>query len=233
MSAPLDAILFDLDNTLYPEEQFVRSGFHAVAEYVASRLCLDAHALETKMMQILEEVGRGQVFDILLREFGLDPRVWGKTLLLVYRSHTPTIELFPEVPALLDLLKSHGVLVGLVTDGIASVQRRKIGALGLEQRMDVLVCTDELGDGCAKPSCVPFEVALTILNVTPGRAAYVADDASKDFVGPNQLGMKSVRLHSTGLLGVSGRKFSEARFQPSSETRSLGEVARLLQIVCA
>lgn len=226
--APLEAVLFDLDNTLYPEESFVRSGFQAAANCLAKHLGSAGEPIARRMFEILQIQGRGRVFDTLAQEMSLNSEVWTKTLLLAYRSHRPNIALFPEVADLLQTLKRRGVRLGLVTDGAASVQRQKIAALGLERFMDAIVCTDELGAGCAKPSPVSFQVALALLGVAPDRAAYVGDDPGKDFAGPNRLGMRSVCIRSSGLLGVPRSIAPEALFQPQAEAASLGEVLQLL-----
>jgi putative hydrolase of the HAD superfamily len=228
----LKAVLFDLDNTLYPEEQFVTSGFRAVANFLAAREIMDAQTLHKRMLHILHTQGRGRVFNGLLAELKLDSNVWLRTLLLVYRSHQPAINLFPGVADALRTLKNRGVRLGLITDGAASVQRRKIAALDLERHMDVIVCTDELGAGCAKPSSVPFEVALNLLGVAPDRAAYVADDLHKDFAGPNRLRIKSVHVRSAGLVGVSRKPApDDPAFLPQIQAGSLTEALKILDVL--
>ncbi len=228
-AAKLRAILFDLDNTLYPEEEYVASGFRAVAELLAKHKNLDAEGLQKRMMSILHAQGRGRVFNTLLAELTLNSSTWMRTLLLVYRSHQPAISLCPQVKTALVALKNRGLQLGLVTDGAASVQRRKIAALDLERYMDVIVCTDELGHGCAKPSSVPFEVALTLLGVSADQTAYIADDESKDFAGPNRLGMRSVHVHGSGLIGVRRKPTPEdPAFQPQIRSGTLTEALSLL-----
>lgn len=225
----LRAVLFDLDNTLYPEEEFVVSGFRAAAQCLATHIHLDAQALLEQMLYILRAHGRGRVFDILLQELEIDSTTWLPTLLQVYRSHRPVLSLFSEAPAILRALKDRGLRLGLVTDGMASTQRRKIVALGLEAYMDAIVCTSELGEDYAKPSPIPFEVALTLLNVAPEVAAYVADDISKDFAGPNRLGMKSVQVRTSGLLGVRQKPLpNDPAFRPQMTAESLTEALTLL-----
>lgn len=227
----LQAILFDLDNTLYPEQEFVASGYRAVASCLARHHHLDPDSLWKRMMEILRTRGRKNVLDTLLQEINLDPLVWLRPLVLVYRSHPPTISLFQESLSLLSSLRSRGLKLGLVTDGPAFTQRRKIAALDLERRVDVIVCTDELGAACTKPSMVPFEVASTLLGVKPVNAAYIADDISKDFAGPNHLGMRSVRIRRPGLVGVQHMRVPvEAVFQPQFEIDSLNDVLQALQL---
>ncbi len=230
-AAKIRAILFDLDNTLYPEEEYVASGFRAVAEFLAKHKKLNAETLQKKMMSILHAQGRRRVFNTLLAELNLNSPTWMRTLLLVYRSHRPAIFLCPQVNSTLVALRNRGLQLGLVTDGAASVQRRKIAALDLEQYIDVIVCTDELGHGRAKPSPVPFEVALTLLGVPADQTAYIADDESKDFAGPNRVGMRSVHLRGSGLIGVRRKPTpDDPVFQPQLRAGSLAEAVSLLGI---
>jgi putative hydrolase of the HAD superfamily len=225
----LQAVLFDLDNTLYPEEQFVIGGFRAAARFLAKRRNLASEPVFERMLKILRTDGRGKVFNIVLKELEIDCGAWLPALLHVYRSHQPVISLFSEAAGLLRSLKQRGLRLGLVTDGLASAQRRKIAALGLEFYMDAIVCTGELGQGRAKPSAVPFEVALTLLDVEARSAAYVADDVSKDFAGPNRLGMKSVRVRSSGLVGVREKPLpTDPVFEPQMTAQSLREALALL-----
>jgi carbamoyl-phosphate synthase large subunit len=228
-SSALRAVLFDLDNTLYPEKDFVVSGLRAAAQCLATHIHLDAQTLLEQMLNILGAHGRGKVFDILLQELEIDSTMWLPTLLQVYRSHRPVLSLFSEAAGMLRALKDRGIRLGLVTDGLASTQRRKIAALGLEAYMDAIVCTSELGKGYAKPSPIPFEVALTLLDVAPKHAAYVADDISKDFAGPNRLGMKSVQVRAAELLGVRQKPLpDDPAFRPQMTAGSLTEALNLL-----
>jgi carbamoyl-phosphate synthase large subunit len=223
------AVLFDLDNTLYPEEQFVIGGFRAAAQCLATHVGLDAAALLEQMLQILHAEGRGRVFDTVLRTLEIDSSTWLPVLLHEYRSHRPVLSLFPETGGILRVLKDRELPLGLVTDGLASTQRRKIAALGLEAYMDAIVCTGELGRGCSKPSPIPFKVALTLLDVAPEDAAYIADNVTKDFAGPNQLGMKSVQVCSPGLIGVRAKApLNDSSFLPQMKAESLTEALTLL-----
>lgn len=229
VNAKIQAVLFDLDNTLYPEEEFVVSGFRAAAKCLAACKGLDADELVDQMRSILRREGRAKLFNTLLQEIQLESSVWIEILLCAYRSHQPSIKLFPEAISVLETLRGCGIAVGLITDGMASVQRQKIAALGLKHYMDIIVCTDELGDGCGKPSTVPFEVALTLLGIVPSGAAYVADDVSKDFAGPNQMGMTSIQIGSGELVGLPAKPVVDPAFLPQIVATSLGDILGILK----
>lgn len=188
------AVLLDLDDTLYREMDFVLSGFRAAAAFLGARTDHDPDAVVQRLREILNRDGRGRVFDALLAELGLADAGWVPALVHAYRTHQPAIAPFPGALDLLQELRARGVRLGIVTDGLASVQWRKLRALGLPPLVDVVVCTQELGESFAKPSPVPFAVALEILKVDPGDALYVGDDLRKDFLGPRELGMRTARV---------------------------------------
>jgi putative hydrolase of the HAD superfamily len=196
----MKAVLFDLDNTLYPEMEFVCGGLRAAAEQLSQRTGVAAQRLFERAKAIMDRDGRGRVFDALLSELDVEPQeAVTKMMVLAYRTHRPAIGLFDDVLPAFSALRRLGLRLGLVTDGMGSIQRRKIEALRLDRLLDVVVCTDELGREFWKPSTVPFCVALESLSVRPQDAAYVGDDPAKDFVGPNALGMWTIRILRPGL----------------------------------
>lgn len=187
----LKAILFDLDDTLYPEMNYVKSGFRVVAHYL-SKYGLCEEEIYQQMLEELSINGRGKIFNKILEKNGLTQKVEVQTLVFLYRSHFPNISLPEETKRVLDELSSMSLKMGVITDGVATVQMQKILALGLKKWCEVIICTDTLGKEFWKPSCVPFLVALNLLNVEPERVAYVGDNPIKDFLGPNQLNMQSI-----------------------------------------
>lgn len=185
------AVLFDLDQTLYPEADYVRSGFRAVAAFLVERCGGTATAWAEEMESVLWAEGRSGVFDRLHERHGWGVRVSPLAMVHVYRTHVPKLRLHADAAALLDELDRP---LGLVTDGHATVQHRKIAALGLATRMDAVVCTADLGSPAAKPAVAGFRVCLERLGIEPRHAVYVGDDLAKDFAGPRALGMRTVRV---------------------------------------
>ena len=190
----MKAVLFDLDNTLYPEIEFVKSGFRAVAHYLSSRHYLDREALVERMLGILDREGRGKIFDTLLRDLDMYSEETVRLLVFLYRSHCPTIPLYDETLPTLSLLREKGFRLGVITNGMASVQRSKVRALGIADLFNVIIYTDEIGRDYWKPSTVPYQIALNLLDVEPAEGIYVGNDLAKDFLGANTLGMSTIQL---------------------------------------
>jgi putative hydrolase of the HAD superfamily len=189
----LRAVIFDLDDTLYPERSFVVSGLRAVAMWAEDHLGISADQAFTELYQLFEEGIRRDTFNRWLESHGLKVEDWVPQMVQVYREHDQHIEPYPEVPELLRRLRPR-YRFGLVTDGYAEVQKRKLNALGLASCFDVLVFSDEWGRGAWKPNSRLFEIALERLKVTGSEAVYVADNPTKDFLGARRVGMWTVRV---------------------------------------
>lgn len=190
----MKAVLFDLDNTLYPEIEFVKSGFRAVARYLVSKHHFSEDLIVKQMLDILEKDGRGKVFDSSLHNLGLYSEDMVKLLVFIYRSHHPRIQLYSDVLPTLKKLRSWSLRMGIITDGMASVQRNKIASLAFDKIFDAIVFSDEIGREFWKPSTMPYKVALNLLQISPLESAYVGDDPSKDFLGSNSIGMYTIQV---------------------------------------
>ncbi len=223
----MKAVLFDLDDTLYSEMEFVQSGFKRVANYLGSRYRLDENVLFARMVEILYKDGRGSVFDTLLRDFGMYEMERVMLLLYVYRSHRPAIQLYEDALPTLESLRGMGIQLGIITDGMASVQRRKVESLGLEGLVDVIVYTDEVGRDYWKPSVIPYLIAGDLLNVPLSESIYVGNDPTKDFLGANTLGMLTVQVERSvkqDCVRLGGADISAPRFV-------VGGLEAVLQVV--
>ena len=195
----LRLIVFDLDDTLYPERDYVQSGFEAVARAFDAEL-QPTFDLATQMKQAFESGDRSRVFDSILTDLHRphDPTLIQR-MVEVYRNHQPRIRLFADADAALDRLASCFKLA-LLSDGYLAAQRPKVDALGLAQRLDSIVLTDELGRDYWKPDPRAFQRLAADLELSGPQCAYVADNSSKDFVAPNQLGWRSVMVRRSGAL---------------------------------
>ncbi len=187
------AVVFDLDDTLYPERQYVTSGMRAVAAWIERMLGFPAPRSFEELCELSEAAERGRTFDRWIEAHGLDPRVWISRMVQVYRCHSPQIQPYPDVVPVLQRLASCFGL-GLVSDGYLETQRKKWDALNLAGFFQVAVFTDELGREHWKPSPLPFRTVLDRLAVPAERSVYIGDNPHKDFCGARRIGMGTIRL---------------------------------------
>lgn len=194
LNGSIKAVLFDLDDTLYEEMTFVISGFRAVSCHLCDKFHLSGQELLSGMIEVLSKEGRGKVFDRVLERYELYQPHVVEELVGIYRTHRPQIHLYPDVIPTLQELKKLGIKVGIITDGLHSVQKNKVESLGLLEYMDIIIYTDERGRDYWKPHPAAFQHAINVLAVKPNEAIYVGNDPKKDFTGPNSLGMLTVHL---------------------------------------
>lgn len=91
------AVLFDLDDTLYPEISYVKSGLSAIARYLTPDISAQAK-LERRLLDLFASSPDG-VFDRFCETYahlsGGENRSEAVSLLLdVYRKHVPDIQLY-------------------------------------------------------------------------------------------------------------------------------------------
>ena len=187
-SSLADRIVFDLDDTLYLERDFVFSGYRAVAEWMMST---DGLTGFSDACRALFDAGeRRRVFDRALSDCGIAPdRIASLVPHLVarYRSHVPSISLCQDAAR---YLAAHEP-VAIITDGPEAMQRAKAAALGLERFCDLLVPTGQWRTGFGKPHSRAFDVVAAACG---RRCVYVADNAVKDFLAPKRLGWRTVQI---------------------------------------
>lgn len=181
----VDAVIFDLDDTLFSEKDYVRSGYRAVAAVFGQ-----VENMETKLWEAFEK--KLPAIDAVLEAEGMfDPQNKEKAL-QTYRSHMPTIKLYFGVEQLLLRLKRRKKL-GLITDGRPEGQWAKIQALGIAGYFEKIIVTDELGGPAyRKPNEAAFLLMQQALDVPFEKMVYIGDNAKKDFIAPQKLGMKAI-----------------------------------------
>lgn len=198
LDAPLPPlIVFDMDDTLYPEADFVRSGHRAVAERAWQDLGVD---IEPELRRRFAAGQRGDLMSAALASLGVAvPEDYvSRVLVPAYREHAPAICPHVETVPVLTELRRRGHRLALLSDGWAAVQRRKLQALDLSDFFDEVVFTDDLGREAWKPSPAGFQRILSQLGLQAGDALYVSDNPLKDFLGPHRLGMRTVRIVRAG-----------------------------------
>ena len=180
-----DVVVFDLDDTLYSEMDYVLSGYRYLSQLIEK---LYSKSTYQSFLEALER-NEADIFTYVIAEHKL-PESLKQHLILAYRYHTPDIQLHPSALAILEQLKSKNIPVYLITDGRGVTQRLKVTSLGIETFFESIFISEEVGVG--KPALDSF---LAIQTVHPNQSiVYVADNPKKDFIAPHQLGWESIGI---------------------------------------
>ncbi len=206
--------IFDLDDTLYDERQYVESGIRAVARMGEARWELPQNASYETLIALLDKNGRGRIFNDWLAAFHLDTKRNIKQCLNTYRLHEPDIQM-PQ--AHLDLLASLPKPLYLVTDGNKVVQAKKVQALNISHYFKRVFITHRFGVQHAKPSTYCFEKIKQAEGCEWEDMVYIGDNPAKDFVNLKPLGIHTVRV----LTGVHREIKKPSAYEASMTIRSL------------
>ena len=182
----MKAVVFDLDDTLYSEKEYVKSGYFAV-----SQMLPQIKNAEAKLWKLFED--KKSAIDELLISEGIYSDELRQKCLETYRFHLPTIHLYDGVVEMLTLLRKRGLLLGIITDGRPEGQWAKIRALKLTQYINHIIVTDELGGvEYRKPNKKAFVLLKELFNVRFSEMCYVGDNIRKDFIPCEQLDIKPI-----------------------------------------
>lgn len=220
------AIVFDLDDTLYPEIEFVKSGFKAVACWIESEFNINRNSVYEEMWNLYKSGVRGRIFDYWLDSKGFDMNVLGE-LIRIYREHKPKIKPYPEVKSVLNFLKCFYKL-GIITDGYVKTQQNKIDVLGIKNFFSCIIISDEFGVEYRKPNSLPYEKISEFMGIPNNECVYVGDNPSKDFYSAKKLGWFTIHVNRKN--GVYKDIVVDENFNAHIKISSLKELIGILNL---
>ena len=207
----IKVVLFDLDDTLISEYDYIKSGYRHIAGILSSQLKTPAETLYKALLTLFHEERRN-VFNRLFDAYGIK-YTQGDILTLVsaYREHNPEISFYGDIPPTIHALKERGIHTGIITDGYVVTQRRKLAAVNAEAYFDHILLTDELGREYWKPSPRAFELMQAHFSVTFDEMMYVGDNPEKDFYIGSLYPITTVRIRRDDGIYRSAKYFRGVR----------------------
>mgnify|MGYP002629983103 CR=1 FL=1 len=195
----LDAIFFDIDDTLFPTSEFAkRARWNAVKAMVAAGLNASENTVYAELSEVISEFtsNYGRHFDHLMKRLGPDP-TRGTNLALViaagvvayHDTKFQEIAPFDDVIPLLKDLQEQDLLVGIITHGWTDKQAEKLVRLGLVPYLDADAIYISEQVGISKPNPKLYLHALAKHKLDPKRVMYVGDNPLHDVAPARSLGM--------------------------------------------
>ena len=213
------AILFDLDDTLYDLRSYWHERLRLVLDLVGAR---HAHLNpETLASVAMSERVFIEHWPDFLRRQGIDDEVLIAETHAVFRQEWfERMALAEDAAPMLMALRPHYKL-GLITNGPSAIQRAKIERFGLAEYLDVLIVSGEVG--VAKPDPAIFRLALEQLGVEPTEALFVGDAPEYDLRGAAAAGVPFVWMNP------NEAELPEGLARPLATIKQLGELPALLE----
>jgi putative hydrolase of the HAD superfamily len=177
-------VVFDLDDTLYSEADYVDSGVRHVCTQINSLCGIDCYAVI--QAQRLQDA-KLDWLSLACELAGLKPSV-KESLLWMYRLHLPDIKLADNCSVSLERIKSVAFAVAVLTDGRSVTQKLKLNSLGVSH-WPAYISEDY---GSSKPAPDRFKAIQK--DFPADQYVYVADNIQKDFLGCNPLGWLGIGM---------------------------------------
>ena len=197
----LSWVIFDLDDTLYLEREYVRSGFEHLNSFAEVEFGLQGFG--KTCWNLFLDGTRNETFSLAAEALGLKiSRKQLDALIDAYRSHIPSISLQDGCRQILECMKNAYGL-GVLTGGNLTSQVRKIRALDLEPIFEHVVLTGAWGPEFDKPHIRGWREMETQIGHPQGQIVYVADNPVKDIPSSQACGWKFIRVRLPGSLHES------------------------------
>ncbi len=205
----IDAVLFDLDDTLHDDTAAYHGAAEEVAREVAAEHGIDAialkaayvaeaegfwHRLTADQLQTKLANVRAQMWREALHKVGIADAALAERSAENYNSYRKKyLTLFPGALDVLRTLRAQGKALGLLTNGFSETHREKIAVLQIGELFDAIFIADEVG--MLKPDPLLFAHACTTMGVAPMYGAMVGDRYDRDIRGALDAGMYTVWLN--------------------------------------
>jgi putative hydrolase of the HAD superfamily len=206
-----DAVMFDIDNTLYAYEPAHAAAMAAVQDKAVKTFSITPEQFESAFVAARKEIksrlkqtasshSRLLYFQRMLEIIGLGSQVlmaldFEQTY---WRTFLSQAMLFEDVKELLDDLRLAGIPTVVVTDLTAQIQFRKIVYFGLDNAFDYIVSSEEAGFD--KPHASPFQLALAKMQTKENCIWMIGDNPVKDIAGARDaIGAVTIQKIHTGV----------------------------------
>lgn len=193
----IEGVVFDLDDTLYEQMDYLSGAFRAASAILGDEA---AKRVAAELVATTRERGSAHpgLFEEALTRCGLaadgDRLRAMERAFLAYRP--AALHCYPGVQPMLATLAVRYPLA-LVSDGVVEMQRTKLRALGIAPYFRTIVLSDALGGTATrKPSPAPYLAALRGLRTASERTVCVGDNPSRDFAAARALGMPTIRVRT-------------------------------------
>ncbi len=192
----IEAIVFDLDNTLVDFMRMKREAVRAAAEaMVGAGLRMSPDEVYDEIFKIYEREGieDQRVFNKLLEKLlgKVDWHILAAGIVAYRKAKEANLRPYPYVKTLLVNLLKRGYKLAVVSDAPRLQAWTRLVESSLDPFFEVVVAYEDTFE--RKPSEAPFRKVLELLKIdNPRNSLMVGDWAERDVVGAKSIGMITV-----------------------------------------
>jgi len=185
----IEALIFDLDDTLYSENEYAFKALRLIADYIGYEFDLDKDSVYKIMMSIKsDDRFKHKRFETILEMLHINLEL--DAMFNLYRTADVEIYPFPDAIKLMDYLLRNNYKIGLITNGDSVLQRNKLRLLKLYKYFTSIIITDELGIDYRKPNSFTLKMMANDFNIDIDKCIFVGNDYETDIGAAIGAGMK-------------------------------------------
>lgn len=234
MPKPLDAIFFDIDDTLFSTTVFAdKARRNAIDAMVRAGLNADRKLAMRELEDVIAEFSSnyGSHFDKVLDRLGPESHSGHNRAVIVaagvvayHATKESDLKVYDDVYATLRWLAEKDVVRGIISAGITIKQAEKLVRLDVLEFLtpSAVFFTDQVG--FSKPNPKLYRRVLERMHLQPDRCLYVGDNPTHDIDPCNDEGWHTVRIRRSGRYAEI-----EGRTRADHEIRDFLELRRLLE----
>ena len=232
---------FDLDDCLFNSTGLSeKARIKGIDAMISLGLDIDRKKAILLIKEIVEEYGSNSSrhYDYFIRRlieieklsisFNEQYKYIAAAVMAYHAQKIKYIELYDEVMPCLKKLKNLSIKTAIITDGIPIKQYEKILRLNIEDMIDLVVISDEIG--IRKPNPKLFSFFLKKFGVNGKETIYVGDNIYKDIVPAKLNNIHSIYIHRGGKYDTfkTGQKIS-VEFKPDYEITNLNQILSIIE----
>jgi len=234
VTKPLDAIFFDIDDTLFSTSVFADKARRAAVDAMVQA---GLRADRAEAMRELEEVigefssNYGSHFDKVLDRLGPESTDGHNRAVIVaagvvayHETKWRELKVYDDVYEVLKWLASTQLVRGIISAGITIKQAEKLVRLEVLEFLtpSAIFFTDQVG--FSKPNPRLYRRVLQRLKLQPHRCLYVGDNPTHDIDPCNREGWLTARIRRSGR-----HSLEEGETKPRHEIRDFFDLRTILQ----
>ena len=185
-------VVLDLDDTLFLERDYVRSGFKHIEKW--AEVYLQVSGVGQVCWELFMEGVRANTFNLALEHLGIPTEAdLISKMVSEYRGHSPSLHLRPDRMRSLEAISCHADLA-VLTGGSPTSQEAKLDALGISALVTHVIYCGAWGPEYDKPHSRGWLELQRLTGLRGSEILYVADNPAKDWRASHKLGWSLIRV---------------------------------------
>tara|TARA_B100000780_G_C21124645_1_gene455929 strand:- start:781 stop:1404 length:624 start_codon:yes stop_codon:yes gene_type:complete len=205
-----DAIIFDLDYTLYDESSYLEKSIDSL-NIIKKKIVVE-YKFRINSKNIIKDI---------LKKYNCYNEKNSSIIFNNLKKNKVQLKIYKGFIPLFKKLKKSNIKIGILTNGNSIIQKNKIKNLKLKKYFDLIIIAKEAGK--EKPHKEAFSLILKKMGSDPKKSLFVGDNSKNDIVGAKSIGMKTLWINHLKI------NYNKANFMVNSPLETPKKILQLIK----